>query len=71
MGWWNSGKDGSSLEFRSDNHYWGDGPADVMDAALDNIRQQFRSEWGREPSLSELLAGVKFSAGIMELSECD
>jgi len=66
MGWWNSSPEGASLQSEDDGHYWGDGPADVMDAAIEEIREQFRLSMGREPMLSELLAGVRFSSSIID-----
>lgn len=62
MGWWNSGKDGSSFEFDDPNHFWGDGPADIMDSALRQITVWFEDEFDRPPTLSELISGLKFSA---------
>lgn len=35
MGWWNSREDGTSLQCDPTGLVWGDGPADVMDAALE------------------------------------
>lgn len=62
MGWWNSDPDGASLVLEDTGNYWGDGPADVMDAALEDIKKQFQETWARPPKLSELIAGVKFAA---------
>jgi len=69
MGWWNSSREGVSLQPEDDGHYWGDGPADIMDTAIEEIREHFRMAWDREPMLSEILAGVKFSASILELAD--
>lgn len=70
MGWWNTASNGSMFEGIHDpNHYWGDGPADIMDEALSEIRVQFKDAFGREPTLSELLAGVRFSACLIETND--
>jgi hypothetical protein len=66
MGWWNSSPEGASLQSKDNGHYWGDGPADIMDTAIEEIREQFRLSMGREPMLSELLAGLRFSASVFD-----
>lgn len=63
MGWWNSAPDGSSLLVEETGLVWGDGPADVMDAALEEIRTQFDSTYHRGPTREELIAGLLFSLG--------
>ena len=73
MGWWNTNPVAAAyIEFAAttDDHLWGDGPADIMDTALDEIREQFRMSMGREPLMSEILAGVKFcTCGFSEFPE--
>lgn len=71
MGWWKAHPvtasiAGLSPEFENTEHLWGDGPADTMDIAIEEIREQFRLSIGREPMLSELLAGVRFSSSIID-----
>jgi hypothetical protein len=41
---------------------WGDGPADVMDNALEEITKQFMEAFARPPTKVELIAGLMFSA---------
>ena len=73
MGWWNTNPVAAAdIEFAAttDDHLWGDGPADIMDTALDEIRERFRMSMGREPLMSEILAGVKFcTCGFSEFPE--
>jgi hypothetical protein len=71
MGWWKAHPVNASLAelqpgFEDTEHLWGDGPADIMDTAIEEIREQFRLSIGREPMLSELLAGVRFSSSIID-----
>lgn len=61
MGWWNARRDGASLQLEETGLLWGDGPANVIDNAVDEIREQFRIEAGREPLVGELRAGLEFS----------
>lgn len=58
MGWWAAARDGSS--FTGDG-LWGDGPADLMDAAIRKIREEFRNEQGREPRIGEIRGGLEFA----------
>jgi hypothetical protein len=64
MGWWNSGSDGSSLHSEDTGLTWGDGPADVMDSAIERIVKEFESAWGRKPLRAELEAGFLFSLNV-------
>ncbi len=71
MGWWTAHPVDASLAELSPGsedtgHVWGDGPADIMDTAIEEIREQFRFSVGREPMLSEILAGVMFSSSIID-----
>ena len=66
MGWWRAGKDGSSLHLEETGLVWGDGPADIMDDAIEAIVTQFREAYGRKPTRDELEAGLKFSLGAYE-----
>jgi hypothetical protein len=69
MGWWRAGEDGSSLHAEETGLVWGDGPADIMDDALDKIVAEFRQDWGRKPSRIELEAGLRFSLGAYDEQE--
>lgn len=60
MGWWNQTEEGTSFA-ASDELKWGDGPADVMDDAIEQITAQFQSAFGRAPTRQEFEAGFKFS----------
>lgn len=42
--------------------YNGDGPADVMEPALDKIAYLYKEAWGRYPSRGELLGVFNFCA---------
>ena len=40
--------------------YNGDGPADIMDGALDRIAKEYREQWEKEPELDEIKAVFNF-----------
>jgi hypothetical protein len=69
MGWWRAGADGSSLHAEETGLVWGDGPADIMDDAIDKITDEFQAAYGRKPSRIELEAGLQFSLGVYEEQE--
>jgi hypothetical protein len=62
MGWWLTNEEGHSL-LEEGEMIWGDGPADTLSNALDDIVGQFEQKWGRKPSVAEIIAGVRFSMG--------
>jgi hypothetical protein len=62
MGWWNSAPGGESLMPYETGLMWGDGPADIMDRAIEEIAVAFKRDLGRPPTLDELVAGLRFSA---------
>jgi hypothetical protein len=66
MGWWNSGADGSSLHEEDTGLSWGDGPADTMDEAIEQIVEEFLSTWGRKPLRAEIEAGLRFSLSVYD-----
>ena len=51
MGWWKS----------EDGACWGDGPADVIDEALDKVETLFLKSHCRKPTQEELRIGFEFS----------
>ncbi|MBT7082273.1 MAG: hypothetical protein HN929_12560 [Chloroflexi bacterium] len=57
---------GSNLinAFDDDGPIGGDGPADIMDRAIDDIRMAFRGTWDRDPTLEELDLAWQFSTGF-------
>lgn len=70
MGWWRiddsdetseglfnaiPGKNSAAAE------YSGDGPADIMDLALEKIIKEYKDAWGRVPTRNELIASFEFS----------
>ena len=59
MGWWTTNEEGVS--FVESELSWGDGPADILDEALEQIDKEFIEAWGRPATTEELLAGLKFS----------
>lgn len=61
MGWWNATREGTSLIVGDTGYVWGDGPADILDNALMEIRSAFLDAEGRNPTLGELRAGLEFS----------
>ena len=67
MGWWSQNELGQSFqEAQGDEMWWGDGPADIVDNALDAITEQFEAEQGRRPTKQELRAGFAFSLSAYE-----
>lgn len=69
MGYWKTTRNGASLQTEDTGLVWGDAPADVLSGALDQIREIYRTELGREPLLGELRAGLEFS--LMGLPDTD
>ena len=61
MGWWRSSREGDSLMLEHTGLFWGDGPADILDNALDQIVAEFYEAHGRKPTCGELRAGLEFS----------
>ncbi len=61
MGYWKQGKDGESFALDSEL-IWGDSPADIMGAALEEIIAVFRRDRDRLPTQAELNAGLLFSS---------
>lgn len=43
---------------------WGDGPADIMDDALEGIERQFVRAFGRKPTMHELAAGFRIALSV-------
>ena len=64
MGWWRQTLDGRSLACEGELK-WGDGPADIMEPALNSIFRQFQQSYERNPTAEELKAGIMFSARPM------
>ena len=65
MGWWSTSESGVS--FMGDGSLvWGDSPADLMDDAIDSIKEIFVRDVGRLPSKTEIIAGVYFTLGGAE-----
>lgn len=70
MGWWTQDEQGHSFTHApTEEMWWGDGPADVMDAAIAAIRQEFINGFDRKPTKAELRAGLEFSLGGTEGEE--
>ena len=63
MGYWETSKEGASFQVDS-KMIWGDQPADILDEALDKIVKVFKSDVGRPPTKTELVAGFKFSISV-------
>lgn len=72
MGWWEQDEEGRSLSGHDrdpEPYYWGDGPADIIDNALWQIKAQFVRDLGRLPSIGEIMAGITFSTRHMDLPD--
>lgn len=64
MGWWTQNKQGHSFAVNEDvEMVWGDGPADILDGAINEITARFQESYGRDPTRDELRAGLEFSLG--------
>jgi hypothetical protein len=61
MGYWKQGEDGHSFALDSEL-IWGDAPADIMGAALEEIISVFQRDRDRPPTQAELNAGLLFSS---------
>lgn len=61
MGYWSQGEDGHSFALNSEL-IWGDQPADIMGAALEEIIAVFQRDRERPPTQAELNAGLLFSS---------
>lgn len=70
MGWWEQGRDGSSFTRTSEDDssllMWGDGPADLVDGLLYDLKIEFLRDLGRMPSKQEIIAGLKFSTRVLD-----
>lgn len=61
MGWWSTNRGGYSFaEEEGEEMVWGDGPADLLDNAIDEIDKEFIETWGRPATTHELVAGMRF-----------
>jgi len=72
MGWWSISKEKAGIDWTGETDtgmYNGDGPADIMGPAVDELVKLFEEEWGRKPYMAELIAAVKFVAGAHDLEE--
>lgn len=54
---------------KTDELYNGDGPADLMDTALDQINKRYIAAWGRPAKEDELKAVFNFCVGGMFSAE--
>ena len=66
MGWWNIRDQSGQIDWEhksSSEQLIGDGPADIMDHALDRICEQYEDSWGRQPKQEELSALLNFCSG--------
>lgn len=75
MGWWTQNEEGASFthvegweapeegESHPGEMWWGDGPADTLDQAIDEICKAFVAVLDRKPTKAEMRAGLEFSLG--------
>jgi len=65
MGWWTADRSGRSFAHNEDGSelIWGDGPADILDAAIDEIVKEFERYEKRKPTKDEMRAGLEFALG--------
>lgn len=63
VGWWSQNEEGHSFAEADSGEemLWGDGPADAIDNAIDQIKIEFVRDHGRLPTGAELMAGLTFS----------
>lgn len=65
-GWWSINPDTGGILYppqAEDAGYMGDGPADTLGLAIDNIVRQYLDEWERPPTMVELDAAWRFVSG--------
>lgn len=67
MGWWSTTREGASFTSDDDGYVWGDGPADIVDDALDGIVKEFQETFNRDPRAGEIRAGLEFA--LMKISD--
>ncbi|MDV3306835.1 hypothetical protein K7Z75_24740 [Mycobacterium avium subsp. hominissuis] len=67
MGWWTTNETGTSFAADGDL-MWGDSVADMMDETLGRIVEEFQRSWNRNPSMRELIAGLRFSASTADIT---
>lgn len=68
MGYWEMGEEGESFVAGpepTNQMIWGDQPADIVGEALRKIKLAFVRDLGRMPSQREIIAGLKFTTGVM------
>lgn len=70
MGYWEMNKSVAELMGDSVNaeveSVWGDGPADIMGEAIDEIVKEFEEDYGRVPTKTEIVKGLLFSLLAMD-----
>lgn len=75
MGWWSITDDRAGISFLSGEPeektgmHMGDGPADIMGEAVNEIVELYKQSFQRKPYMRELIAAVEFVAGSHELQE--
>jgi len=67
MGWWRVVNEGISLE--KTELYNGDEPADILGAALGEVIEEYKKQWGREPYKEELTALLNFVTNPLGLKD--
>lgn len=66
MGWWSiTDKNGGISPFGNIGLYNGDGPADILDNAVQEVIREYEKAWGRKPYIQELQAAWNFSTGVV------
>ena len=65
MGWWSiTDKNGGISPFGNIGLYNGDGPADILDNAVQEVIKEYEKAWGRKPYIQELQAARNLSTGV-------
>lgn len=72
MGWWKGLSPLSALAGEESENVWGDGPADILDKAIDDIATEFEEYFERRPTKDEIRSGIEFAlSGYDETGEED
>ena len=72
MGWWSiTDKSGGISTFGNIGLYNGDGPADILDEAVEKVIKEYEETWGRKPYVQELEAAWNFSTGLVFRDELE
>ena len=66
MGWWSiTDESGGISPYGNVGLCNGDGPADILDDAIERVIKEYEESWGRKPYIEELQAAWNFSTRVV------